>query len=234
MEHTETGWNYIKKQLQDVEGPFRKGRERWIEQEKEQSRQIREVAGQVDTLVTDAAIMQTWRKRVRETVDSARGIKTENDLLAILAEERRNVGAFYTVLACCHDDTFCGGVDPIITHDISSLNPQLFTYGMMYRVCRRCASLLQIYMGRVAKDLGIGKTSQEVQRRPPLSDKAAAVLKLLKGLPEHRGLTGKEILEELDGQGAFLDQSTLTKSIIPALRLYGVKNKRGAGYYMAE
>jgi hypothetical protein len=71
-------------------------------------------------------------------------------------------------------------------------------------------------------------------KREPLSDNQAAVYDLLKNLPEHKAKTGKEILQELQNNGLIIDQSTLTKNIIPALRPYGVKNKRGAGYYIPK
>jgi hypothetical protein len=66
----------------------------------------------------------------------------------------------------------------------------------------------------------------------PLSYKAAAVLTLLENLPVGRALTGKKILGELDKQNIFIDQGTLTKRIIPALKPYGVKNKPRIGYYL--
>jgi len=76
---------------------------------------------------------------------------------------------------------------------------------------------------------GKAETKQE-----PLSDNQASVYDLLKTLPEHKALTGKEILHQLEDKGIIIDQSTLTKNIIPALRPYGVKNKRGAGYYISK
>jgi len=68
----------------------------------------------------------------------------------------------------------------------------------------------------------------------PLSAKACAVLELLKALPAHRGMTGPEILDALMKRNPpmLCDQSTLTRRIIPKLKPYGVKNKRGAGYYI--
>jgi hypothetical protein len=75
-------------------------------------------------------------------------------------------------------------------------------------------------------------SEQKKKEKPPLGEKAAAVYEILKALPEHKALTGKEILQQLEEKGIITDQSTFTKSIIPALRPYGVKNKRGAGYYI--
>jgi len=91
---------------------------------------------------------------------------------------------------------------------------------------------------KATKDSGgkVGATKKSKKKLKPLSKTAAAVYELLKDLPEHRGLKGREILEELERRDKpiFIDQSTLTKNIIPALRPYGVKNKRGAGYFISE
>jgi len=73
--------------------------------------------------------------------------------------------------------------------------------------------------------------------KPPLTEKAAAVLKLLRDLPAERGLTGPRILDELSAQTPpiQLDQSTLTTHILPVLKKhYGVKNTRRVGYYLAQ
>lgn len=79
---------------------------------------------------------------------------------------------------------------------------------------------------------GQGRGGKE-QRLAPLSENQTAVYDLLKNLPEYKAMTGKEILRQLEDEKAIImDQSTLTKNIIPALRPYGVKNKRGAGYYI--
>lgn len=66
----------------------------------------------------------------------------------------------------------------------------------------------------------------------PLSDKALGVLNLLKHLSANKALTGRQIIDELSKKNVFLDQSTLTKSIIPALKPHGVKNKPRIGYYI--
>jgi hypothetical protein len=69
---------------------------------------------------------------------------------------------------------------------------------------------------------------------PPLTDKAAAVLELLKALPCDRGMTGPAILDALNNRQPPMnfDQSTLTARIIPELKPRGVKNRRGVGYYI--
>ena len=68
----------------------------------------------------------------------------------------------------------------------------------------------------------------------PLTDKAAAVLELLKALPADRGMKGPDILAALEERKPrmIFDQSTLTKRVIPQLKRYGVTNRRGVGYYI--
>lgn len=83
----------------------------------------------------------------------------------------------------------------------------------------------------------VERRTQKKRQRPPLPDNYMAVLELLENLPERKGLTGKQILQALDEKKIYIDQSTLTKGIIPRLRDngYGVKNKRnGAGYYIVK
>ncbi len=78
---------------------------------------------------------------------------------------------------------------------------------------------------------------QKKRKKPPLLGNDMTVLKLLENLPERKGLTGKEILQVLDKKEIFIDQSTLTKSIIPRLQHngYRIKNRRdGAGYYIEK
>ena len=79
-----------------------------------------------------------------------------------------------------------------------------------------------------------GDKKKPKKKLKPLSDKTAAVLELLKTLPEHRGMTGPKILETLDARSIHIDQSTLTKNIIPELRPHGVKNKPRIGYYIVR
>lgn len=96
----------------------------------------------------------------------------------------------------------------------------------------------------VRKNLKTKETEQrnsddnaEVNNRPPLSENEAAVYELLKSLPEDRGMKGADILDKLTRQNPpiIFDHSTLTKNIIPKLKMhYGVKNTRGVGYYIAK
>lgn len=78
------------------------------------------------------------------------------------------------------------------------------------------------------------ETKKHKKELKPLSEKAAAVLELLKTAPEHRGMTGPKILEALDKKNILIDQSTLTKNIIPELKPYGVKNRPRIGYYIEQ
>ncbi len=66
---------------------------------------------------------------------------------------------------------------------------------------------------------------------PPLSKKEKAVFDLIKHQPEGSALKGGEIISKLDQQGIFLEQSTLTRHIIPKLRERGITNRHGVGYY---
>ena len=74
--------------------------------------------------------------------------------------------------------------------------------------------------------------AEDTANNEPLSDKALAVLNLLRNLPPNKALTGPKILKELDDKNMIIDQSTLTKLIIPALKPHGVKNKKRIGYYI--
>jgi len=65
---------------------------------------------------------------------------------------------------------------------------------------------------------------------PVLSLKQAAVYEMLVEHPPYRGMTGPEIIDELQNRGIFTDQSTLTSRIIPALCPYGIENAPRIGY----
>jgi hypothetical protein len=69
---------------------------------------------------------------------------------------------------------------------------------------------------------------------PPMTRLEAAVFAIIYEQPPGAGITGKEIIRELPKKGFTLDQSSLTGRIIPKLKLRGVKNRRGAGYYYDE
>lgn len=92
---------------------------------------------------------------------------------------------------------------------------------------------LRAYQRRSIETKTAPKTSDKVETsKEPLSENQAAVYELLKELPKHKAMIGKEILKKLEDKIIIIDQSTLTKNIIPALRPYGIKNKRGVGYYI--
>jgi hypothetical protein len=62
---------------------------------------------------------------------------------------------------------------------------------------------------------------------PPLTEPEQEVLDLIAAQPADRGITGKQISNRTG-----IGQSTLTSHVIPKLkRWYGIKNRRGAGYY---
>jgi len=79
-----------------------------------------------------------------------------------------------------------------------------------------------------------GDTNKPKKKLKPLSANAAAVYELLKALLEYKAMKGREILKALENQNPsiFIDQSTLTKNIIPELKPYGVKNRPRIGYYI--
>ena len=157
----------------------------------------------------------------------------------------------YVLLTIIHDQTWAGtGGVPILSTGIwpddedwveQKYDELRDGYAKEYVRAR-----VELALERVGKDLqgeaeAVRKKQAErgeaggQKRRPPLSANAGAVYELLKALPEHKAMTGKEIITALDEkEKIFIDQSTLTKSIIPALQPYGVRNKRGAGYYIVK
>ncbi len=66
--------------------------------------------------------------------------------------------------------------------------------------------------------------------KTPLTDSERRVLELIKGATD--GIMGPQIVAALSNEGICLGQSTLTRHIIPMLKARGVKNRRGAGYYL--
>lgn len=70
---------------------------------------------------------------------------------------------------------------------------------------------------------------------PPLTENEKRVLSIIQEQPRGDGILGKQIIDQLTTQALPIDQSTLTRHIIPMLkRWYGVDNRRGVGYYIAE
>lgn len=104
-------------------------------------------------------------------------------------------------------------------------------------VAEKQESVLRGFLAAVEKDLLEWARKKGATIRPPLTEKAAAVLKLLRDLPAERGLTGPEILDKLNQQKPPIcfDQSTLTRYIIPVLKKhYGVRNTPRAGYHLPK
>jgi hypothetical protein len=67
----------------------------------------------------------------------------------------------------------------------------------------------------------------------PLTEREQEVLELIPNT-EEGGITGKEICEVLGRRGIIIEQSTLTRHIIPKLKhWHGVRNRRTVGYYRA-
>ncbi len=120
------------------------------------------------------------------------------------------------------------------------------------KLFRRFSSMFSItmerseWMLRAMKNFGIqvpiepkpaSGNARDKNRRPPLSENAAAVYELLKSLPEHKAMTGTQIINAIyeQNKNILIDQSTLTKNIMPILKKhYGVKNIRRTGYFIAK
>ncbi|MBM4296843.1 MAG: hypothetical protein FJ143_03795 [Deltaproteobacteria bacterium] len=70
---------------------------------------------------------------------------------------------------------------------------------------------------------------------PPMTETEHAVYCLLGTLAPGKGLTGKEIIQALGKKNICLEQSTLTRHIIPPLKKHrNVKNRKSVGYYIAQ
>jgi hypothetical protein len=82
------------------------------------------------------------------------------------------------------------------------------------------------------------KTDSRRRRDPrpviaePMSETEKAVFELLTALPAGEALTGSEIISRLGAKGIPIEQSTLTRHIIPKLKEHGVRNRRNVGYYV--
>lgn len=68
----------------------------------------------------------------------------------------------------------------------------------------------------------------------PLNDTNRAALDELLRLPPGQGVTGKQLIERLAGRTpkVMIEEVTLRKHVIPAIKPFGVLNKRGVGYYV--
>lgn len=70
----------------------------------------------------------------------------------------------------------------------------------------------------------------------PLTPKQAAVYEIIMAVPADRGIKGPQILAALGKlkPPVDMDTSTLTRHIIPALKVRGVRNKKGVGYFIEQ
>jgi hypothetical protein len=69
---------------------------------------------------------------------------------------------------------------------------------------------------------------------PPLSENERRVFDLLSGLDDGEALTGAQIIDRLANDGWPVEQSTLTRHIIPTLKRWGVQNRSRVGYFVAR
>ena len=84
-------------------------------------------------------------------------------------------------------------------------------------------------LGSVASQ---GAERHEAASRPPLSDEARAVLEILKDLPETEGRTAKQLVSELSKRRINVAEDRIKGDIKKELEPYGIRNKRGVGYYI--
>ncbi|MHB1768747.1 MAG: hypothetical protein ACYCUV_12960 [Phycisphaerae bacterium] len=79
-------------------------------------------------------------------------------------------------------------------------------------------------------------TAKPVDAEKPLTEKQTCVVRILAGCEPRKGLMGKEIISAAIKLGETIEQSDLTKNIIPRLRVKGIhiENERGAGYYLVD
>ena len=81
-----------------------------------------------------------------------------------------------------------------------------------------------------------GDPEAEADPRVPLTDGDRAVLDIIRAQAEGKGITGKDIVNELRKRtpSVKINPSTLTRHIIPRLKSeHGVKNPGGGrGYYI--
>jgi hypothetical protein len=70
--------------------------------------------------------------------------------------------------------------------------------------------------------------------RPPLSNRERAVFDFLTSLPKGTARKGEQIVQTLShaNPAVHISVSSLTKDIIPKLKAWGVRNRRGVGYYV--
>lgn len=84
-----------------------------------------------------------------------------------------------------------------------------------------------------AEQFGVPE-SAPAQPHPLLSTNAQAVYRILLDTPDWKPLLGRNILTLLDEQNICIEQSTLTRDIIPMLKHFGVENRPRLGYYIPQ
>jgi len=69
--------------------------------------------------------------------------------------------------------------------------------------------------------------------RIPLGGNAGLLFEKLITLPEHKGMTGRQITDWLQNDhDTIIDESRVAKELVPALKPYGIKNTPRIGYYI--
>ena len=137
------------------------------------------------------------------------------------------------------------GVPDLIMKSADELTPaQLVRYDADLRQVSRRLSKIEFglvlanyyeELAQFAQDAIDAKQTQWLlEAEPPLTDNERAVYKLIDGQPPGEGIIGKQIVAKLEHlqPPIFIEQSTLTRHIIPSLRKHhDIPNRRGVGYY---
>ena len=127
---------------------------------------IQDVANRIDELIIAPVIMQHWRSQVKRGLVT---YKTGEDVQTAIrdTDPDKNIAAFYTILAFCHDDFL--RVNPIINDEMKAINPQLCSYP---QICayetRGFGQCLGACLRQVERDLGIDnkeETSSEGNKK---------------------------------------------------------------------
>ena len=87
-----------------------------------------------------------------------------------------------------------------------------------------------------AEPVPTSTTTRRADADKPLTEKELCVVRILAGTPARGALTGKEIINASKQKGEMIEQSDLTRNIIPGLKRKGIEieNERGAGYYLTD
>lgn len=97
--------------------------------------------------------------------------------------------------------------------------------------CRLGEDILEVKVGLEGRTLDILTLKDVAESKPPLSDREKWVLEIIREHPD--GILGKLICDEYERRhGLPLEEGTLRGPVMRLLkRYYGVKNRRGIGYY---